>query len=122
MLFLHLPVIFKKTRHKARGVKMNKEPFSMEVAELFLHDLVIRGLGIYGLNRISLIARSSGIVINDDNTISVPKETAIEALESFIQEYASLSRSARLTVILLAKKHGITLSGDLRIQKRAVQS
>lgn len=94
----------------------------MEVAELFLHDLVIRGLGIYGLNRISLIARSSGIVINDDNTISVPKETAIEALESFIQEYASLSRSARLTVILLAKKHGITLSGDLRIQKRAVQS
>ena len=96
---------------------MNKEPFSIEIAELYLHDLVIRGLGIYGLNRISLIARSSGIVINDDNTISVPKETAIEALESFIQEYASLSRSAKLTVILLAKKHGISLSDNLTIQQ-----
>ena len=96
---------------------MKRGHFSVEVAEIYLHDLIIRGLGIYGLNRISSMARSSGIIINDDNTITIPEEIAVEVLEAFIQKYASLSRPARLTVTILAKKHGINLSEDMKIKQ-----
>ncbi len=94
----------------------------MGVSEESMHQLIktliARGLGIYGRQKMGEICENAGIALLDDDTMDWLIDDKERALRDFLVNYAKQNIAARMTVMVLAKKHGIPVPDELQRKKR----
>ena len=77
--------------------------------EQLVHTLVQRGLGIYGYKRMVEMCESAGVALLDDYTVDWLDDDHERALNRFLISYARQNPAARMTVLVLAKRHGVPI-------------
>ncbi len=82
--------------------------------------LVKRGLGIYGRERMAKICEESGVALMDDDSVDWLDDDKEKALNKFLITYAQQNVAARMTVKVLAKKHGVPIPKGLEKRSRIV--
>jgi len=94
----------------------------MGVSEATMNELVkvlvARGLGIYGRDKMGEICEQSGVALLDDNTTDWLDDDHQRAFKKFLVTYAQQNIAARMTVMVLAKKHGAPIPEELQRKKR----
>lgn len=86
--------------------------------QIFLKELIERGLGIYGRDKMAEICFNSKIGLLDDYSLDWLTEDHDEAFNNLLQNYASINLPAKMTVMVLAKRHGIDLPESVTITKK----
>ncbi|MCF2137837.1 MAG: hypothetical protein K9W43_11455 [Candidatus Thorarchaeota archaeon] len=91
---------------------------SEETMQQLIGTLVARGLGIYGRERMAKICESAGIALLDDDTTDWLADDKERALNDFLVNYAQQNIAARMTVMVLAKRHGVPIPDKIQRKKR----
>jgi hypothetical protein len=86
----------------------------IEKATKFVQALISRGLGIYGPEKMKTICFDSDIELNDDYDFEWLSEDIDKSVKKLQINYAKVNLPARMTVAVLAKKHGILLPEEVR--------
>ncbi len=89
-----------------------------EAMETLVLDLIQRGLGLYGRERMEEILKRSGISVLENGTSFWADDDKEDALNRFMINYSKFSIAARMTVLVFAKKHGIPLPMEMRSSKK----
>ncbi|MFW9993227.1 MAG: hypothetical protein ACFFD4_14380 [Candidatus Odinarchaeota archaeon] len=84
----------------------------------FVKVLVSRGLGIYGREKMTRICHNSGLSLHGDNTVTWRSTDPKTALNRLIINYSRDNLPAKMTAVVLARKHGIPLPRELVKDKR----
>lgn len=79
----------------------------------FLKALVERGLGIYGRDKMAQICHESQVALMDDNSLDWLTDDHEKALQNLLINYSRINLPARMTVMVLAKKHDIPVPEEL---------
>ena len=87
---------------------------NIEEATRFVQALIIRGLGIYGPQKMKTICIASDIDLNDDYNFEWQSEDIDESVKKLQINYAKVNLPARMTVVVLAKKFGIHVPEEVR--------
>lgn len=77
-----------------------------------------RGQTIYGRERIVKICAKAGVTLMDET--GGDSDNSQESLERFLIEYSRFGPAAKLTLMILAKQHGIELSDKIIGKKRLI--
>jgi len=91
---------------------------SAEVVNQFAKILIMRGLGLYGSERMARICQDSGIVCYADGRFEQLTEGEFEKLNKLMINYARFNLPAKMTTIVLAKRFGIPIPQELQSQKK----
>lgn len=86
--------------------------------QIFLKEIVERGLGIYGRDKMAEICYNSQIGLLDDYTLDWLSDDHTEALNKLIVNYSKINLPAKMTVMVLAKKHGIKIPDTIQTTKK----
>jgi len=98
---------------------LNSDSISEESnQETFLKELIERGLGIYGKEKMAEICFNSKIGLLDDYSLDWLSDDHDTAFKNLIENYSSINLTAKMTVMVLAKKHGIPLPESVTITKK----
>jgi hypothetical protein len=76
--------------------------------------LVSRGLGVYGRARMEQICYDSGVALLDDDTTDWLGDNIDEIVTQFLINYAKFNLAAKMTAMVLAKKHDVPLPNELK--------
>ena len=88
-------------------------------ASEFAQLLIMRGLGLYGDKLMGKICEDSGITCRTDGTFDLPESENIEeTLRKLMINYSKFNLPAKMTVLVLAKKYGITIPEELKSSKK----
>jgi hypothetical protein len=92
---------------------------TVDTANKFAKILIVRGLGIYGENKMRKICSESGLDCNSDGTFEpLTHDNYSEKLRELMINYSKFNLPAKMTTIVLAKRYGITIPEELRTSKR----
>ncbi|MHA1228725.1 MAG: hypothetical protein ACTSPV_18520 [Candidatus Hodarchaeales archaeon] len=84
-------------------------------------ELINRGMGLYGRDKIAELAYKSGIALLDDNTVEwldSEEKSHEDTIKNFLVEYSKINLPAKMTVIVYARKFKIDLPDSIRKRKR----
>lgn len=95
----------------------NSQNLDSENYQTFIKEIIERGLGIYGKDKMAEICYNSKIGLLDDYTIDWLSDDNSEALNNLIVNYAEINLPAKMTIMVLAKKHGIPLPSSFTTKK-----
>ncbi|MFX0092124.1 MAG: hypothetical protein ACFFBD_10220 [Candidatus Hodarchaeota archaeon] len=84
----------------------------------FLSALIQRGLGIYGKARMGQICQASKIRLLEEGGFEWLGSDHDQILQAFILNYSKLNVPAKMTALVLAKKHGIPLPEAFQAKKK----
>ncbi|MHA2091670.1 MAG: hypothetical protein ACW98K_12510 [Candidatus Kariarchaeaceae archaeon] len=87
---------------------------NIEEATKFVKALISRGLGIYGPEKMKAICIASDIELNDNYEFEWQSEDIDRSVKKLQINYAKVNLPARMTVTVLAKKHGIPVPEEVR--------
>ena len=77
----------------------------------------MRGFGLYGDKKMMKICSESEISCNTDGTFQIDDQKIDVILTRLMINYAKFNLPAKMTVIILAKKYGITIPKELKSSK-----
>ena len=81
-------------------------------------DLVIRrGLGLYGTKLMAEISYKSGIALTDQQEIEWMEEDHNQSVQKLLINYGSRNLPAKMTAIVLARRHSIPVPDELTQNK-----
>lgn len=83
---------------------------AMEFARL----LIMRGFGLYGEKKMLKICGDSEITCRSDGSFDFNEEHTEEALTKLMLNYAKFNLPAKMTVLVLARKYGISIPKELQ--------
>jgi len=83
-------------------------------AKEFARLLIMRGFGLYGEKKMVKICSDSEIACRSDGSFDYDEEHTEEALTKLMLNYAKFNLPAKMTVLILAKKYGITIPEELK--------
>ncbi|UYP48686.1 hypothetical protein NEF87_004971 [Candidatus Lokiarchaeum ossiferum] len=84
----------------------------------FVDLLVLRGLGLYGQEKMAEICYNSGIALTDKNEIEWMEDNHTVVVENLLVNYGSKNLPAKMTAIVLARQHAIPVPQVLLAKKR----
>lgn len=79
----------------------------------FVDTLVVRGLGLYGQEEMAKICYESGVALTDKNEIEWMGDQYSGIVQKLLINYGSRNLPAKMTAIVLARKHGIPVPNEL---------
>jgi hypothetical protein len=91
---------------------------NVDAMENMIIDLISRGLGLYGRERMDMICKDSGISVLGSSTSFWATEDPERATNLFLINYSKFSVAARMTVLIFTKKHGFPLPQELKSKRR----
>ena len=91
---------------------------NVDAMENLVLDLISRGLGLYGRDRMEMICKDSGISVLGSGTSFWADDNQERAMNLFLINYSKFSIAARMTVLIFTKKHGIPLPQELKSKRR----
>jgi hypothetical protein len=92
---------------------------SVSTATEFARIIIQRGMGLYGTQKMLEICKKSGLSCRNDGTFEPLDEKKLEKkLEKLIINYAQFNLPAKMTALVLAKKHNIPIPEELKGKKR----
>ena len=87
--------------------------------EQFIRTLIMRGLGIYGYKKMAEICEESGIALLPNGEFEVISDAPTDKiLHDIILNYSKFNLAAKMTAMLLAKRHNVPIPPDLTKKKR----
>ncbi len=88
---------------------------TMIEAEEFARILIMRGFGLYGDNKMLRICSDSGLSCETDGSFTgISEENMDEVIEKLLVNYSKFNLPAKMTSLVLAKKHGIPIPDALK--------
>ena len=88
---------------------------TMTEAEEFARILIMRGFGLYGDNKMLRICSDSGIDCETDGSFTgISEDNMNEVIEKLLVNYSKFNLPAKMTSLVLAKKHGIPIPKELK--------
>jgi precorrin-6B methylase 1 len=94
------------------------DPMNNKHLKNFVELLISRGLGLYGQKEMAKICYESGIALTDLNEIEWMTGKHEKAVQSLLVNYGTRNLPAKMTVMVLARKHNIPLPEKLTKKKR----
>ncbi len=89
-----------------------------ETLKEFTQILVQRGLGLYGREKMAQICYESDIALLDDDTIDFLSDDLKKSVEKLLLNYSKFNLTAKMTAVVLAKRHGIPIPPALQKKKK----
>ncbi|MCF2142875.1 MAG: hypothetical protein K9W42_04170 [Candidatus Heimdallarchaeota archaeon] len=89
-----------------------------ETINQFARILIMRGMGLYGRERMTRICRDSGIVCHADGRFEHLVENDLEKLTKLMVNYSKFNLPAKMTALVLAKRFGIPIPPELQSPKK----
>ena len=86
-------------------------------AKEFARLLIMRGFGLYGDKQMTRICKESEISCETNGTFQIEDQKIDEAITKLMINYAKFNLPAKMTVLVLAKKHGIAIPDALKSSK-----
>ena len=87
---------------------------SHQQAKEFARLLIMRGFGLYGEKKMVKICNDSEIECGSDGSFNFDEEQIDAALKKLMLNYAKFNLPAKMTVLVLAKKYGLTIPEELK--------
>ena len=84
----------------------------------FLKEIVNRGLGIYGPEKMAKICYESDVALMDDNSLDFLSENYKDSVSKLIENYSKINLSAKMTALILAKRYNIPIPDSLKKKKK----
>lgn len=81
----------------------------------FARLLLMRGLGLYGDQKMTKICEESGLKCTSDGSFEkIQQEEISKTIEKLIVNYAKFNLPAKMTVLVLARKYNISIPEELK--------
>ena len=88
---------------------------TMKEAHEFARILIMRGFGLYGDNKMMRICSDSGLSCDTDGSFTgINEENMDEVIQRLLINYSKFNLPAKMTSLVLAKKHGIPIPEELK--------